>query len=366
MIQPTGARYHIDENKNFVSWMGFEFFMRTSSDAGVALHDIRFNGGSVIYEIGLQEAMAHYAGDDPTQGGQEFLDTSFYMGQAMFELVPGYDCPAYATYLSTSYHFGEDTVVNKNSICVFEHTADHPIQRHTSTTRVTISRNTYLVVRFVSTIWNYDYTFDYIFYLDGTIEVKVRASGFIFGAFWTGNEANEDEYGYRVHDALATSMHDHVLNFKADLDVAGTDNTMMRVAVEPITLDYPWDDERTKPRNTMHLVHRPVDKEAGLDWPRNSGEMFIVMNQNKTNEWGEKRGYRIQPGTGIGTPIHLSILNSTALGKSALWAEHDLWVLKRKDTEPRSASSLNFLDPQDPLVDFSKFVDDEDVVQDDL
>jgi len=257
-------------------------------------------------------------------------------------------------------------VVNKNSICVFEHTADHPIQRHTSATRVTVSRNTYLVVRFVSTVWNYDYTFDYIFYLDGTIEVKVRASGFIFGAFWTGNEANEDEYGYRVHDALATSMHDHVLNFKADLDVAGTDNTMMRVAVEPITLEYPWDDERTKPRNTMHLVHRPVEQETGLDWSRNSGEMFIVMNQNKTNEWGEKRGYRIQPGTGIGTPIHLSILNSTALGKSALWAEHDIWVLKRKDTEPRSASSLNFLDPLDPLVDFSKFVDDEDVVQDDL
>jgi primary-amine oxidase len=33
--------------------MSFEFFMRTSSDAGVALHDIKFNGDSVIYEIGL-------------------------------------------------------------------------------------------------------------------------------------------------------------------------------------------------------------------------------------------------------------------------------------------------------------------------
>ena len=90
------------------------------------------------------------------------------------------------------------------------------------------------------------------------------------------------------------------------------------------------------------------------------------MNQNRTNEWGEKSGYRIQPGSGIGSPTHLTILNSTALGKSALWASQDLWVLKRKDTEPRSASSLNFLDPLDPLVDFSKFVNDEDIVQDDL
>ncbi|KAE9373708.1 amine oxidase catalytic domain-containing protein [Stipitochalara longipes BDJ] len=366
IIQPTGARYHIDEEEKFVSWMGFEFFMRTSSDTGVALHGIKFNGDSVIYELGLQEALAHYAGDDPTQGGLEFMDASFYMGRLMPELVPGYDCPAYATYLSTSYHFGEDTEIRRNSICVFEHTADYPIQRHSSATRVSVSRNTYLVVRFVSTVWNYDYTFDYIFYLDGTIEVKVRASGFIFAAFWTGNEANEDEYGFRVHDALASSMHDHVLNFKADLDVAGTDNTMVRLGIEPITMKYPWDDERTGPRNTMHLVQRPVEKETGLDWARNSGEMYIIMNQNKTNEWGEKRGYRIQPGSGIGSPIHLTILNSTALGKSASWASQDLWVLKRKDTEPKSASSLNFLDPHDPLVDFSKFVDDEDIVQDDL
>jgi primary-amine oxidase len=366
MVQPTGARYHIDEEEKYVSWMGFEFYMRTSSDAGVALHDIKFNGDSVIYELGLQEALAHYAGDDPMQGGLEFMDTSFYMGRLMFELVPGYDCPAYATFLSTSYHFGENTGVNNNSICIFEHTADYPIQRHSSNTRVSVSRNTYLVVRFVSTVWNYDYTFDYIFYLDGTIEVKVRASGFIFAAFWTGDEANEDEYGFRVHDALASSMHDHVLNFKADMDVAGTENTMVRLAVEPITMDYPWDDDRMKPRNTMHLVQHPVEKETGLDWARNSGEMFIVINQNKTNEWGEKRGYRIQPGSGIGSPTHLTILNSTALGKSAFWASQDLWVLKRKDTEPRSASSLNFLDPLDPLVDFSKFVNDEDIVQDDL
>ncbi|KUJ06762.1 copper amine oxidase [Mollisia scopiformis] len=366
MVQPHGARYRIDEKENFISWMGFDFYLSTSSDTGVSVHDIRFHGDTVIYELGMQEALAHYAGDDPTQGGQEFLDTFLYMGLYMYELVPGYDCPAYATFLSTQYHFGDSTKINKNSICVFEYTADFPLQRHTADKRVTISRNTYLVVRYVSTVWNYDYTFDYIFYLDGTIEVKVRASGFIFGAFWTGTQANEDEYGFRVHDAVSTSMHDHVINFKADLDIAGTENTMVRVGVEPLTMDYPWDDENTTPRNTMHLVKKVVEKETGLDWPRNSGELFLVLNQNETNAWGEKRGYRVQPGTGIGTPVHLTILNSTTLGKAAEWAAQDLWVLKRKDTEPRSSSALNALGPLDPIVDFSKFVDGEDIVQDDL
>jgi primary-amine oxidase len=58
--------------------------------------------------------------------------------------------------------------------------------------------------------------------LDGSVEVKVRASGFIYGAHWAANAVNKDEYGFRVHDALSTNMHDHILSFKADFDIAGT------------------------------------------------------------------------------------------------------------------------------------------------
>lgn len=366
-IQPGGARYSIDEQQKFISWMGFEFFITTSQVTGVTLHDIRFGGESIIYELGLQEAMVHYAGDDPQQGGLEFLDTFFGMGKFMFELVPSYDCPAYATYLSTTYSEGQSSFTNHNSICVFEFTADHVLQRHTSEKRISISRNTYLVVRSVSTLWNYDYTIEYIFYLDGTIEVKVRASGYIFAAFWSSNSTNkEDEYGYRIHNAAATSIHDHVLNFKADIDVAGTANTLTRIGIEPVLKKYPWEEEMTTPRETMHLVEHVVEKETGLNWPSNSREMYIVQNQNTSNVWGEKRGYRITPGTGMGNPPHLSIVNSTTLGKSVEWAYQDLWAVRQRDDEPKSASPLNWLDPLDPLVDFSKFVNSEDIVQEDL
>lgn len=161
-------------------------------------------------------------------------------------------------------------------------------------------------------------------------------------------------------------MHDHVINFKADLDIAGSTNTLMRVGIEPLSRTYPWDEAGQPPRNTMHLTHTPVIEEMGLDWPRNSGEMYVVLNNDSTNTWGEKRGYRILPGTGMGTPSHLTILNSTSMGKAAEWAGKDLWVVKQKDTEPKSASPLNFVEPRDPLVDFSKFVDGENIVQEDL
>lgn len=58
------------------------------------------------------------------------------------------------------------------------------------------------MVRWIATVGNYDYMFDYVFSLDGMVEVKVRASGYIQGAYY----ANNEEYGYRIHDALSGSM----------------------------------------------------------------------------------------------------------------------------------------------------------------
>lgn len=373
MIQPGGPRYKIDVREKHVSWMGFEFYMNAMQATGIALWDIKFRGERVLYEIGLQEAMAHYAGNDPSSSNMVWLDTFFGMGLNMYELVKGYDCPAYATYLPVTFRQGDGTITRNNSICVFEYTADHAIQRHTTPNHISISKNSYLVVRSVSTVGNYDYTIDYLFYLDGSIEVKVRASGYIFGAYHQLEAMRKDldkksevpsyEYGYQIQDLVVSSMHDHGLNFKADLDIAGTANTLYKVEVSPHHHKYPWDDTE---RSTMHLVHTPIESEIGLDWPSNSGAMYVVLNNDSTNAWGEKRGYRITSGTGMGTPPHLTIANSTGLGDAANWAYHDFWVLKQHDWERRSSSEFNFLDPTDPLIDFAKMVDGEAVVQDDL
>lgn len=292
---------------------------------------------------GLQEALAHYCGVDPMQGGLEFMDTFFGMGKNMFELLPGYDCPAYADYLDVQWYQLREVHKLPNSICIFEFTAEHLLSRHTAQYSVTASRNTFLTVRSVSTVGNYDYTIEYLFFLDGTIEVKVRASGYIFAAFYAANGTQkEDEYGHRIHDALSSSMHDHVINFKADLDVAGPTNDMVRMAIEQVTKTYPWDAPEVDKRNTMHLVEYPIEKETALDWPKNSGEFYIVYSSEQKNAWGERKGYRVTSGTGLASTPHLTILNSTTLGDSARWAEHDLWVVRRKDTEPHSADPLNY------------------------
>jgi primary-amine oxidase len=138
--------------------MGWEFYFSFSQVTSLSLFNIKFRGERIIYELGLQEALAHYAGASPSMSGQAFFDTMFGFGAFAYELVPGYDCPSYATFLPAKFYREGVYHERKNAICIFEAVSDHALQRHTTESKVTVSKNSYLVVRTVSTLGNYDYT----------------------------------------------------------------------------------------------------------------------------------------------------------------------------------------------------------------
>ena len=214
--------------------MDFSFYISSSKYLGTQLHHISYKGERIIYELGLQEAMAHYAAaTDPFQASNAYLDSEFGFGQTGYQLVSGYDCPAYATYLNASYYTGEQTRTHPNSICLFEIDPGYPIQRHTGASYVSVTKNIIFTVRSVSTVGNYDYIFDYEFYLDGSIHVSVRASGYIESSFWVNGQGSQD--GFHIHDHLSGSMHDHVLSYKLDLDVAGTANSVVKQSLVTVS-----------------------------------------------------------------------------------------------------------------------------------
>lgn len=355
--QSGPSRVFIDKSENFVSWLNFTFTIGFSQITAMTLFDIRIDGERIMYELGFQEAMAHYAGDDPKMSGTTYLDSSFSFGALLSELVPGYDCPEYADYLSTQFHKQEQLYERKNTICIFEKPMDYPLQRHTDHSYTASFTSTTLVVRSIATIGNYDYLIDYIFYVDGSIEVKVRASGYIQGAYALHNQL----YGYKVHDALSTAMHDHVINFKADLDIGHSiPNSFQIVDITSREITYPWSN---KPRRTMVLDARNLTSESqtSLLWPPNSAGMYLISSP-ESNAWGELRSYRILPGTGIGTPPHLTMRDSSNLQESARWSEHDIYVTRQHDTEPMSCSYLNGMTPGDPLVRFRDFLADNETL----
>jgi primary-amine oxidase len=63
MVAPGGARYHVDPQSKYVEWMGWSFYVAFQRDSGMSLFDIRYKGKRLVYELGLMEALAHYAGE---------------------------------------------------------------------------------------------------------------------------------------------------------------------------------------------------------------------------------------------------------------------------------------------------------------
>ncbi|ORY29317.1 putative copper amine oxidase [Naematelia encephala] len=358
-VQPQGQRFKVDEEQKWVEWMDFSFYITFTRDTGLRLFDIKYKGDRILYELGLQEAIAHYAGNDPVQSGTGYLDTYYGFGPYAFSLVPGFDIPDYAYCIDSKFHAAEISVAHRCGIAVFEADQNYLMQRHSTDEYLSATKNVALTVRSVSTVGNYDYNFDYNFYLDGTIEITVRASGYIQSAYY----ANNTEYGYKIHKGLSGSMHDHNLNFKADFDILGVNNTMVKHTVEPITVQYKWNPT---PRNTMHLVRTDVlsEDEGKQRWSANAQEQVLVVNKDELNANGEERGYKIMPSRGAG--MYLTVQNSSNLFNSQSFATDAYYVLKRKDTELRASNAWNRNDPERPLVDFATFFNGESLLQEDL
>ena len=58
--------------------------------------------------------------------------------------------------------------------------------------------------------------FDYIFQVDGTIEVRLSASGYLQGGYW---EPAQEGYGTAIRETTMGSLHDHVINYKVRLSL---------------------------------------------------------------------------------------------------------------------------------------------------
>lgn len=223
LVEPQGPRYHVDGN--FVEYAGWSFAYRVRSSAGLQVFDLRFNGERIAYEISLQEAIAFYAGDTPAAMQTKYIDAGWAMGTLTFELAPGIDCPEIATFVDLYHYFDTDKPVrHKNALCLFEMTTAMPLRRHFNSNFhggynfFGGLENTVLVLRTTSTVYNYDYIWDFLFYPNGVMEVKVSTTGYIHATFFTPNGLH---YGSKVYDYVLGNLHTHLINYKVDLDIVG-------------------------------------------------------------------------------------------------------------------------------------------------
>ncbi|CEP23019.1 Abp1 [Cyberlindnera jadinii] len=357
-IEPEGRRWKYSESERYFTWMDWEFYVAWNRDNGLALYDVKFKGERIAFEIGLQEAIAEYSGDDPFQAHTTYFDRSYGFGNEAFGLVPGFDCPYNAEFFNVTWHSNGDNNYHNNSYCAFEFSEDYPFVRHTASEYITVSKNPTFNLRSITTIGNYDYNFLYKFFLDGTFEVSVRAAGYIQGAYY--NPETGDPFGYKINEVLSGSFHDHVINFKADFDIAGTANRLAKVELEAVNHTYPWAPDKVF--STKQKRRSVIANETYLNWA-DAGAILLIESAEQNNTWGNPRAYRaVFPG---GDARRIA-QNTHTIINNAHWAEKDMAITVQKDTEFTSSHVFCSQDLEDPIINFDNFVDGESIDGEDL
>ncbi|KAI0387194.1 copper amine oxidase [Hypomontagnella monticulosa] len=332
-LELGGKRYKTDPEQKYVEYMGWSFYVAHTRTLGVMLYDIRFKGERILYELSMQEAAAQYGGFQPKAATTLYHDTYYQLGADLFPLTDaGFPLSRHRAGSGTNVYGFENLGVVKASL---------------------------LTLRSIATVGNYDYLFDYGFHVDGSLEITVRASGYLQSSFYFRDQG---AWGPRIHEATQGSLHDHVLTWKADFDILGTENSLQVTELKTVNTTQPWWPELGE-FEQIALESHDVKTESQHNWADNGQTMYAVNHANKTNKWGAPRGYRIVPGK---SNIRLSTLNSPFSRRNTALSKAHLTVTRQHDTEPWGNSVQNLNMPWKPQQDFDKFLDGESVEGEDL
>eukprot|EP00794_Sanderia_malayensis_P008996 gene8996-9957_t len=366
LVDPQGHRFDIDGR--MVKYMAWQFHFGIRSSSGPALYDIRFNNSRILYELSMQEAVSFYSAHDPRQSTAQYLDSFFKIGSSNFELLAGVDCPENAVYVDTS-HFVDTGVTEKrkNSACIFEINNGVPLRRHVEFdlnngkfSFVAGMADQALVLRMILTPFNYDYITDFIFYQTGAIEVRLSTSGYILA---TSYYPEESKYAFENLPHITGTLHDHMIFYKADLDVAGQQNSYqtLDVAVENVTC--PWNRLGYLTKKSIQRNTKKTEKEALLNYNFDLPKYLVFHNENAKNKFNIPRGYRIQNNH----MVKQKYPDDYYVTKSSPWSKYQLVVTKHKDNERYGSSIFNQHGMANPVFNFEQYINDnDDIVNEDL
>eukprot|EP00658_Telonema_sp_P-2_P029923 TRINITY_DN2268_c0_g1_i5.p1 TRINITY_DN2268_c0_g1~~TRINITY_DN2268_c0_g1_i5.p1 ORF type:complete len:614 (-),score=145.21 TRINITY_DN2268_c0_g1_i5:17-1858(-) len=337
--RPDGVSFTVDGNQ--VSWQRWQFHARTDWRVGVSVGMVRYNDTkasgestvrSVAYELFLSEMFVPYQLDDQQWYYRTFLDAGeFGVGSDANELTAAECGGGEALYLDLHDVTLDGSLVTRKGIgCVFERWTGDPVWLHgevcqphqpcaSKQTRAAVE----LVVRTVPRVGNYDYVVDTIFRLDGSIHFKVGATGIDAMKASTPHAARPGEMQHKAQmdQFRAAPYHDHIFNFRLDVDVDGQENELVLGKLE----DYV---PTGVPRPTMwgvQLEKASTESEGkrDLDDSIRHPEVWLVQNPESVHPATKNTAaFTLIPAGNLATLMQ----PTDPLAKRAAFTEHHLWT----------------------------------------
>ncbi|KAK3724095.1 hypothetical protein LTR37_001217 [Vermiconidia calcicola] len=326
VTQPDGPSFTVSDDQ-LIEWQKWRFRVSFNPREGAVIHDVQYDGRSVMYRLSFSEMTVPYADPRPPFHRKQAFDFGDGgLGHCANNLQLGCDCLGVIKYL-------DGVIVNSdgkgekapNVICI--HEQDNGINwKHTNwrTGRAVVTRRRELVVQFIITLANYEYVFAYKFDQAGGIVVEARATGIV--SVVNIDAGKTADWGNVVGPGVLAQNHQHSFCVRIDPAIDGHKNTVVYEESLPMQID-----PATNPNGNRYEVRKTkISTSKGLDLDPLNGRVFKVQNLDKTNPIsGKPVGYKIVPPV---TQKLLAAPNSVQSNR-AMFAQQHVWVTKYQDQE---------------------------------
>lgn len=308
IIEPEGKNYTI--TGDMVHWQNWDFHLRLDSRVGPILSTVTFNDNGtkrkIMYEGSLGGMIVPYGDPDVGWYFKAYLDSGDYgMGTLTSPIARGKDAPSNAVLLDETIADYTGAPMNiPHAIAVFERYAG-PEYKHQEMGQPNVStERRELVIRWISTVGNYDYIFDWVFHENGTIGIDAGATGIeaVKGVqsktMHDATAKDDTKYGTLIDHNIVGTTHQHIYNFRLDLDVDGESNRL--VAMDPDVKPNTAGGPRT---STMQIDQHTIDTEQQAAQKFDPGTIRLLSNTSKENRMGNPVSYQIIPYAGGTHPV---------------------------------------------------------------
>ncbi|MFT4287528.1 primary-amine oxidase [Nocardioides sp.] len=339
IVQPDGPGFVLDGPQ--MMWQKWRFRINMHPIDGLVLSGVEYddaktgepaNYRSVMHRGSLAEMVVPYGIPEEAHYFRSAFDAGEYgLGRMANSLTLGCDCLGEITYLDAVMADDDgDPLVIKNAICIHEEDAGI-LWKHTDwvTGNVDVRRSRKLVVSFIATVGNYHYGFYWNFFQDGHIEVDTKLMGVVQTIAF---EDGQTPVGASIiAENLAATWHQHLFNFRLDMEVDGWQNSVVQSDVDgaPVGPENPYGNAI---RVTKTVLSTEQDGD-GMTSPH-TARTWTVINADKKNAWGVPVGYKLLPGWAQDTLI---AQEPSLMVKRAGFATRNLWVTPYSPDEMHAA-----------------------------
>jgi primary-amine oxidase len=336
--QPLGQSFLLEGQS--VNWQKWNFHFRIDRRVGLVVTNVGYEDGgklrSILYEGSLSEMFVPYM--DPSEGwyAKSFFDAGEFADGFSSSLEPGEDCPENAVYFEQVYaNFKGIPQLRPRAACLFEQAAGDIAWRHEGS-MVESRKGRSLVLRSIGVFGNYDYVFDWIFRQDGTIQVRVGATGLDEVKGVKGRTADDDHdgksdmYGRFIAENIVGVNHDHYFSYRLDFDVDGAANSFVRDRLSVKRLP------SSSPRKSLWVAEpltAKTEQQAKLHMSMEQPEIWRVVNPNVKSPLGYPVGYELMPTEGA---MSLMVPEDYPQQRAG-FIDYQLWVTPYRDNERYAA-----------------------------